>query len=233
MNSVILWRVSRVLIKCMILYKGRKYTVRKGDTHHRLKIIDVIRRPNNVHIAVCICVCGNKSTPFLRDVLSGHTKSCSCLQKYKAGRRLRTHGMNGHKLYGAWNRMRQRCNSPLDQDYKHYGGRGIKVCDRWGWFPNFVSDMEEGYRSGLTLDRIDVNGDYRPDNCRWVTQSVQVRNQRRNVYVVYKGKKMCLEDAAKLSPVHPKTIKARIQRGWTHKKAIEHPSLRKKDSNTK
>lgn len=210
----------------MILYKGTKYTIEKGDQFNSLKILSIEEKKRGPRKTVCLCDCGKICRPFLRDVLRGHSKSCSCLQKEKVSKRRKTHGMSKHPLYAKWARMRQRCNSKKNKDFHHYGGRGIKVCERWNNFKNFVDDLYPSYKDGLTLERIDTNGDYSPENCCWASQYEQVRNQRRNIHVYYKGGKMCLEDAAKFSPVVSKTIKARIKRGWTVEDAIEKPPLK-------
>lgn len=99
----------------------------------------------------------------------------------------KTHGMTNTKIYGVWNGMIQRCRNPHNPDYKNYGGRGIKVCDRWiNSFENFLEDMGESPQD-MSIDRIDVNSDYCPDNCRWASVKTQANNTTQNVYLKYNG----------------------------------------------
>lgn len=173
-------------------------TLRKGDTgdaviganYGRLTIlreIEPLRRKEGTkrirsRVFICECQCGNTG-PFRLDFLKcGHTQSCGCLQKDKtaAARLIHGHNRKGKttRTYRTWSNMVTRCTNPKGTDYKYYGGRGITVCERWlNSFENFLADMGEAPR-GLTLDRIDPNGNYEPKNCRWTTWVEQRRNQR-------------------------------------------------------
>lgn len=128
------------------------------------------------------CVCGNKFKTQTQGVKNKRTKSCGCLQKKITAENNKktktTHGLYNTKLYRLWNGIMQRCTNPNRIDYINYGGRGITVCDRWKNPKNFVEDMQSDYKQGLTIDRINPNGDYNPDNCRWTTKKVQSRNTR-------------------------------------------------------
>ena len=108
-------------------------------------------------------------------IKNGNTKSCGCQSKGHNN----PHGLTQHRLYSTWNNMVNRCNNSKITHYKDYGERGIKVCDRWLRVENFIEDMYPSYQEGLTLDRIDVNGNYEPDNCRWATLNTQARNTRK------------------------------------------------------
>jgi hypothetical protein len=108
--------------------------------------------------------------------------------------------------------MRQRCNNPKYTQYRDYGGRGIKVCDRWSVFSNFLEDMGDR-PEGMTLDRKDTNGDYTKDNCKWSTKAEQVRNTRRNVWIERNGERMILSDWAKRIGVNPVTLGQRYRAG--------------------
>lgn len=118
------------------------------------------------------CFCGNEFEAQTYDIEKGRQKSCGCLNGEI------THGLSNHRLYKTWQGMLHRCYNPKIKDYKYYGGRGITVCDRWHSIENFIEDMFSTFEEGLTLDRIDVDGNYNLDNCRWVTKNVQASNTK-------------------------------------------------------
>jgi hypothetical protein len=130
----------------------------------------------------CLCDCGSESITGTHHLKSGNTKSCGCRKRAVLGESTTKHGLRKHPLYSTWKGIRNRCNSPNHPRYKDYGGRGIKVCKRWDAFENFIADMGER-PEGYSLDRIDVNGDYEPTNCRWASNSQQRRNARDSIYV--------------------------------------------------
>ena len=124
------------------------------------------------------CSCGNEFEAVISAVNSGVIKSCGCYRISRIIEANSTHGMAYHPLYDTWKGMRTRCYSKKAKGYKNYGGRGIKVCDRWLDINNFIEDMYPSYQEDLSLDRIDVNGNYEPTNCRWATNEMQSRNTR-------------------------------------------------------
>lgn len=132
--------------------------------------------------------------------------------------------VSSHPLYQAWKSMHRRCDTPYVNDYEHYGGRGIKVCDEWkdsltflnwaennGWIPN----------KGLTLDRINANKDYEPSNCRWVTQKQQARNRRNNRLVTIDGVTKCVQEWAEEYSINKVTFLNRVDRGWEGKRLLK------------
>lgn len=134
------------------------------------------------------------------------------------------HGMTGTFTFKTWDSMRQRCRNPDNKDFANYGGRGISVCDRWNEFQTFLADMGER-PSGMTLDRIDVNGNYEPSNCRWATPKAQSRNKRNNVVVEFDGQQMTVAEWAEKTGIERKTLEYRIRAGWRPERALTTPSL--------
>ena len=124
------------------------------------------------------CSCGNEFKAITSNITSKTTNSCGCYQKKQTSNANTKHGMNNHKLYTVWGSIMQRVNNENYEHFEDYGGRGITVCDRWLDVRNFIEDMYESYRDGLSIDRINPNGNYEPLNCRWSTKIVQARNTR-------------------------------------------------------
>lgn len=131
----------------------------------------------------CVCQCGKSKIVDGQCLRSGNTQSCGCLAKEINAIKNTFHGMAKrdarHEFYQTWSNIRARCERPTATGYKWYGARGIKVCERWKSFHSFHEDMFSGWRKGLSIDRINNDGDYSPDNCRWVTWDVQVKNKRK------------------------------------------------------
>ena len=127
---------------------------------------------------LCKCDCGEPLLAIRGNVLAGYTKSCGCYRNDRLRAEVSTHGMARTVLYEKWKAIRRRCNNPNSTQYQWYGGKGIKMCDSWNDFANFYADMAPSYQEGLTIDRINNDKDYCPENCRWVTKSENSRNKR-------------------------------------------------------
>ena len=154
-----------------------------------------------------------------------HTEDKNGLTKIKDknnGKFIKKHGMKNTKIYRIWCSMKERCNNKNNKSYKNYGGRGIKVCDEW--LENFISfynwAIKNGYKEGLTIDRINNNGIYEPSNCRWITRKEQNRNYRKNHLLTYKGETLCLADMADKYGINRGTLLYRLKKGKTIEEAL-------------
>lgn len=164
----------------------------------------------------CQCECGNECVVALFRMKSGHTKSCGCA---KVGNI--THGKSRTKTYNSWLAMKQRCCYEKSDEYHRYGGRGIRVCERWiDSFENFLADMGER-PSSMTLDRINPDGDYKPENCRWEKEETQARNRRSTIFVDICGTKKCVKDWCIELGLNADRVYGRIRRGATPEEAIK------------
>ncbi len=131
------------------------------------------------HFGLYKCDCGKLFKTKTYYIASGHTKSCGCYQKRFPNRRIHGEGQHETAEYRAWASMKRRCQNPNVKDYKDYGGRGIKVCQSWNWYPYFLGDMGRKPTKRHSLDRINNDGNYEPSNCRWATPHQQATNRRK------------------------------------------------------
>ena len=169
---------------------------------------------------ICRCECGKTVEVFSDNLVRGHSASCGC----RAASIHTTHGKSRTKEYRAWLGMRTRCTLPNTPYFKHYGGRGIKVCERWDSFDLFLADMGPRPTPHHSIDRIDVNGNYEPTNCRWADKTVQSRNTRRQHYVTVGGERVTLAEAVEGTKLNYSTVLHRILRGWEPETAIQTPA---------
>jgi len=154
-----------------------------GERVGRLKVLGLsgfCGIKNNVQMWLCLCDCGNEHLVRRDSLLCSAIRSCGCLRNETTIRRRRKHGLYKTKLYRVWASMVARCEDANQAGYRNYGGRGIGVCPEWREFLGFYAWAISGYRDGLSIDRIDVNGNYTPENCRWATSFVQAINKRKS-----------------------------------------------------
>lgn len=176
----------------------------------------------------CICDCGTERTIYGESLTRGLTLSCGCLQKERASECITTHGETDSRLYGVWCAMKRRCYNPNVPEYHRYGGRGIVICDTWreDYMAFSRWARESGYdesacRGECTLDRIDNDGPYSPDNCRWVTQSEQMNNVSYNRILEYNGEVHTVAEWAKIYDMPYGKLLQRLNRyGYSIQQAL-------------
>lgn len=177
---------------------------------------------------MCRCDCGVEKVVRGQDLVTGAIRSCGCFQSESSARRRTTHGQTKQgkfsREYTSWAGAKKRCTNPKDRNYRHYGGRGIRMCDRWSKdFAAFFADMGP-CPEGMEIDRVDVNGDYKPCNCRWATLSQQALNKRNTKYVeMFDGAKRPLMEVCREMGVDYFVVYSRLKNGWTLGRAIAAP----------
>ena len=152
---------------------------------------------------LCKCDCGNEKEVASTNLLTGRVKSCGCFL-IEHGKIINlTHGMSHSSLHNIWKQMRHRCVCPGVSGYENYGARGISVCQEWqNNFENFYDwSMKNGYKEGLSIDRIDNDGNYEPSNCRWTDRFTQANNRRNCLFVIFNGKKMTVKELSRITDI--------------------------------
>lgn len=182
-----------------------------GQRFGRLLVVELVDSPAGSKIPTkwrCLCDCGNIVEVQSANLKSGCSKSCGCLQKELAARKRTTHGQTGSRMYVIWQHMIARCTRKNNASYDLYGGRGITVCAEWlSSFEAFRDwSVANGYADNLTIDRIDVNGNYCPENCRWLPHSEQQRNKRNNTFVEHGGIEKTVGEWARVFNCYPSDV---------------------------
>lgn len=194
---------------------GRLTVIERADDHIC---------PSGQHIRQwkCRCSCGNTTIVSSRNLKTGNTASCGC----KSTERKTKHNLWNSRIYKIYYGMKARCYSSATPNYNDYGGRGIKICDEWkDDFMSFYNwSMANGYSDELSIDRIDVDGDYSPENCRWVDKIVQANNCRNTYYVTYKGVTKPISDWCRELGLKHSVVSSRLRSGWDVNDAFEQPS---------
>lgn len=215
----------------------RKFKDLTGMRFGKLTVLEYTNKRNlNRNILWrCLCDCGNEIYVATSCLNSGHTKSCGCeknnfVEMGKIGGKFGKHHLSRTRLYKCYNHMINRCHNSSNIQYKDYGGRGIKVCEEWkNDFISFYNwAMDNGYNDTLTIDRIDVNGNYEPSNCRWVNMQKQNNNRRNNHIIIYNGERKTLEEWSRILPINISSaeLRYRIMNNWSIEKAFKTPVRR-------
>lgn len=176
---------------------------------------------------LCQCECGNKKIIRQDHIIKNGTLSCGCLQKQIAREKClqnnKTHELSHHKLYKIYYNIKSRCYNPKTQNYYLYGGRGIKMCKDWykDFFSFYTWAINNDYKEDLTIDRIDVNKDYEPNNCRWIDIKTQANNRRNNHYITCNNETHTIAEWAEKLKLKRGTLSARINNyNWSIEKAL-------------
>ena len=201
-------------------------SIEVGSIFHWLTVIcraEDYRTPSGKsHAAsLCECRCGNRKVILNASLRKGDTRSCGCFGRSRESRVRHTNPTRKSHPgeYNSWAQMRSRCNSQTSNGYSNYGGRGILVCERWASFAAFVEDM--GQRpSGCSIDRINVNGNYEPGNCRWATSIEQRNNTRRTKLITAFGETKTLSEWADEKGWRRSKLRSRLWRGWSVEDAL-------------
>lgn len=201
---------------------GRLTVVKKVEAYHR-------KDGKTESRYLCRCDCGTEKILQGRYLTGGDTKSCGCLRSETQRKRRKTHGMTNTRIFHIWDGMINRCRNDR-KNTKHWHGKEIEVCTEWlgeHGFNNFYNwSIKNGYAENLTIDRIDVDGNYEPSNCRWVDYGIQNNNSANNVKIEYKGESKTIAEWAKEYGINYQTLYSRLKNGWGIDKALN-KSLKK------
>lgn len=190
-----------------------------GQRFGRLTVIRESKERLNGGVTwLCRCDCGNEVIVRSNSLRRGRTLSCGCYNHDV----ITKHGMGRTRLHGIWGNIRYRCENPTAINTADYGGRGIEVCEEWSNSFEAFRDwaLANGYRDDLTIDRIDVNGNYEPSNCRWATLKEQGRNKRNNVLITYNGETHCMAEWAEITNQPRTRLQMRHRRGWSDEEIL-------------
>jgi len=204
----------------------KKLQIENGTRYGRLVVLSEGERAGvgKVRTMNCVCDCGNEINVRLADVRKGYTVSCGCYNKdvlvETKSKLIDGLKSSDHPLYGIWCGIIKRCGNPTANNFQNYGGRGIKVCERWrNSFANFVSDMGER-PSGYSIERINNDGNYEPENCKWASRKEQSSNTRIAKKILFKGEYITHSELDRQLGLNPATTCKRAKRGWTEEQMV-------------
>lgn len=203
-----------------------------GNIYGRLTVISRGISKNNHANWLCKCSCGNEVIVTGSSLRNNKTKSCGCFKNEETKNRFTKHGLKNHSLYGVYIKMKSRCYNINDKDYKNYGKRGINLCNEWKYsFINFYNwAIKNGYQNNLTIERINVNENYEPNNCTWIENKYQALNRVNSLKFTYHGETKDIRYFSEKYHINYYTLRARLTNyHWNIKDAIE--ILAKKGNN--
>lgn len=192
-----------------------------GRSYGRWTVVAPSPKRGKHIVWLCRCECGTEKSVLGFTLKAGTSQDCGCTRTAKNAARRTTHGMWRHPAYNSWHAAMGRCHYPNSPGWNLYGGRGISFCARWYDFSNFWADMGPTWTPGMTLDRIDTDGDYAPGNCRWATPKAQANNRRDNVVIQTPKGPMTVCQAAEAFGIKHQTISSRIRYGWPEARLLE------------
>lgn len=198
-----------------------------GKIFSRLTVIGDLGTIKKRRMLLVKCVCGTEKSVFMGHLVGGKTVSCGCNSREKLILRNNKHGFSKHQLNNIWRGMKDRCYNPRNISYQYYGAKGIQICDEWldntGSFYKWA--IENGYKKGLLIDRIENDKDYSPINCRWATPLQSSRNIKSNRIIEYNGEKKCVSEWAEILGIPRVRISDRINKlGWNIEDALTKPN---------
>lgn len=202
----------------------RALDIQPGKVFGFLTVVREIAKQNRHRRFLCQCRCGAHAEVDLTNLTNGRQVSCGCHREQVRGQSSATHRLSRSPIYAVWNSMLGRCYREGDSNFKNYGARGIKVCERWHTFENFLADMGERPTEKHSIERKDNDGDYEPGNCKWATKKEQARNTRRTRLFSFQGRSLTTAEWAAEVGIKEATLSSRLRLyGWSLKRALTTP----------
>ncbi len=202
--------------------RNKKFQDLEGKRFSRWTVLGYAGPSGRATFWWCRCDCGSIRSVDAATLINSTSRSCGCLSAELTRSRSLKHGMSKTIVYRCWQQMLQRCNNPKKLGYANYGARGISVCKRWSCFQKFFSDMGVP-PNGMSLERVDNNGNYNPANCVWATYKQQARNTRNTRRFVIEGQLRTLSELVESVGINHSTLRFRLRQGWSIEEALERP----------
>lgn len=192
-----------------------------GQRFYRLVVLQRSENDKSGRVCwLCKCNCGTEKAIRSNDLVNLKVKSCGCFSTERKSIRKKNYGLTDKRPYKIWQGIKERCLNPNNPNYYRYGGRGIKIFEKWLSFEGFWEDMQHGYSDELSIDRINNNGNYEPLNCRWTTRKSQMNNYSRNRAIEFNGETHNICEWGIILGIHYNTLRKRLNNGWTVEEAF-------------